>query len=42
MIISARQVEVYAYAEPCDMRRQFDTLAALVKRELGKDQGDRI
>ena len=37
MIISARQVEVYAYAEPCDMRRQFDTLAALVKRELGKD-----
>ena len=31
MIISARQVDVFAHAEPVDMRKSFDTLAALVK-----------
>jgi len=37
VIISARQVDVYAYGAPCDMRKQYDTLAALVKKELGRD-----
>ena len=37
MIVTARQVEVYAYAEPCDMRKSFDTLSALVKRVLERD-----
>lgn len=37
MIISARQVAVFAYAEPVDMRKSFDTLAALVKEALGED-----
>ena len=37
MIVTARQVDVFAYAEPVDMRKSFDTLAVLVKRELGCD-----
>lgn len=37
MIISARQVDVFAHAEPVDMRKSFDTLSALVKQELGKN-----
>lgn len=37
MIVTARQVDVFAYAEPVDMRKSFDTLAVLVKRELGRD-----
>ena len=37
MIISARQVAVFAYAEPIDMRKSFDTLAALVKEALKQD-----
>ena len=36
MIISARQVEVFAHAEPVDMRKSFDTLAALVKEAIGQ------
>ena len=32
MIISARQVDVFAHAAPVDMRKSFDTLAALVKQ----------
>jgi transposase len=37
MIGSTRQVAVYAYAGPVDMRKSFDTLAVIVKRELGRD-----
>jgi transposase len=37
LIISARQVAVFAYAEPVDMRKSFDTLSALVKQELGQN-----
>jgi transposase len=37
VIISARQVDVFAHAEPVDMRKSFDTLAALVKHDLGQD-----
>jgi transposase len=37
MIISARQVDVFAHAAPVDMRKSFDTLAALVKQELGQN-----
>lgn len=37
MIISARQVEVFAHAEPVDMRKSFDTLAALVKEAIGQN-----
>lgn len=37
MIISARQVAVFAYAAPIDMRKSFDTLAALVKEALKQD-----
>lgn len=35
MIGSTRQVTVYAYAEPVDMRRGFDGLRALVVEKLG-------
>lgn len=38
MLGSTRLVKVYAYAMPCDMRKSFDTLSAIVvgsmKREL--------
>lgn len=37
MIGSTRQVAVYAYAGPVDMRKSFDTLAVIVRRELGRD-----
>jgi transposase len=37
LIVSARQVAVFAYAEPVDMRKSFDTLSALVKQGLGQD-----
>lgn len=37
MILSARQLDVFAYAEPVDMRKSFDTLSALVKHQLGQD-----
>jgi transposase len=37
MIGTARQIAVYAYAEPCDMRKSFNTLAALVSGAMGKD-----
>lgn len=37
MIGSTRQVAVYAYARPVDMRKSFDTLAVLVKNELRRE-----
>lgn len=30
MILSGRQIEVYGYGEPVDMRKNFDSLSALV------------
>lgn len=37
MMGSTRRVSVFAYAQPCDMRKSFDSLAALVQQALGKD-----
>ena len=35
MIGSTRQVRVFAYGEPCDMRKQYDSLAVLVTGAMG-------
>ena len=32
MIGSTRQMSVWAYSEPCDMRKQYDSLAVIVGR----------
>lgn len=37
MIGSTRQVRVYAYTEPTDMRKSFDGLAVLVSAGLRRD-----
>jgi hypothetical protein len=37
MIGSTRQVTVWAYPTPCDMRKQYDSLAALVVGAMGRD-----
>lgn len=37
MIGHARQIAVYAYDEPCDMRKSFDTLSALVTQKMTRD-----
>lgn len=37
MIGSTRQVKVFAYGEPCDMRKGYDGLSALVTRDLQRD-----
>ena len=37
MIGSTRQVGVFAYGGPADLRKGFDGLSALVSRELGRD-----
>ena len=37
MIGSTRQVAVYAYSAPIDLRKGFDGLSALVMNELGRD-----
>ena len=37
MIGSTRQVAVWAYAAPCDMRKQYDSLAAVVSQSMGRD-----
>ena len=34
MIGSTRQVTVYAYAAPCDMRKSYDSLSALVTLQM--------
>lgn len=37
MIGISRRVRVYAHAAPVDMRKSFDTLAAIVREELAQD-----
>jgi transposase len=37
VIGSTRQVSVYAYTQPTDMRKSFDGLTALVTQGLGRD-----
>ena len=37
MIGSLRGVSVWAYGEPCDLRKSFNTLQALVEREMKRD-----
>ena len=37
MIGLPRGVSVYAFDEPCDMRKSFDTLAALVTEHMKRD-----
>ena len=37
MIGSTRQVAVYAYSAPVDLRKGFDGLSALVLNDLGRD-----
>ena len=37
MIGALRGVSVWAYGEPCDMRKSFNTLHALVEREMKRD-----
>lgn len=37
MIGSLRKLSVYAYRTPVDMRKSFNTLAALVTQGLGRD-----
>ena len=37
MIGVPRGVSVFAYAQPCDMRKSFNTLAAIVTEELKHD-----
>ena len=37
MIGSTRQVAVYAYSAPVDLRKGFDGLSALVVKDLGRD-----
>lgn len=38
MIGSTRQVTVYAFAQPADLRRGFDGLSALVREAMGCDE----
>jgi transposase len=42
MIGLPRGVEVFLYSEPCDMRRSFNTLSALVQQAFQRDllEGD--
>lgn len=37
---SSRQLRIYAFAAPVDMRKGFDGLAALVREGLGRDPTD--
>ena len=38
MIGSTRQVTVYAYSQPADLRRGFDGLSALVRESMGRSE----
>lgn len=40
LIGSSRRPQVYAFAQPVDMRKGFDSLAALVREQLGRDPTD--
>ena len=40
MIGLPRGVEVFMYDEPCDMRRSFDTLSAVVAQEMKREITD--
>lgn len=37
MLTPSRSRRVFAYQQPCDMRKQFDSLAALVTGAMGHD-----
>ena len=37
MIGSTRRLAVYAYGQPCDMRKSFDALCGLVMQALERD-----
>lgn len=37
MLTPSRSRRVFAYSEPCDMRKQYDSLAALVTYHMMKD-----
>lgn len=37
LMSSSRSLRVFAYADPVDMRKGFDGLAALVREQLGRD-----
>jgi transposase len=37
VIGSTRRLSVYAYGQPCDMRKSYDALSGLVTRALGRD-----
>ena len=37
MIALDRHTRIYAYTQPADMRKGFDGLSGLVRRELGAD-----
>ncbi|HEX8438187.1 IS66 family insertion sequence element accessory protein TnpB [Archangium sp.] len=37
MIGSTRRLAVYAYGQPCDMRKSYDALSGLVTQALGRD-----
>lgn len=36
-MLSNTEVRVFAYAGPCDMRKQIDGLSAMVRKHLGRD-----
>lgn len=37
MLLSNRALSAYGYSEPCDMRKSFNTLSALVTNEMGHE-----
>lgn len=37
MLGTTRRLAVYAYGQPCDMRKSFDTLSTLVAEAMGRD-----
>jgi transposase len=37
VIGSTRRLAVYAYGQPCDMRKSYDALSGLVTQALGRD-----